>query len=160
MKKLALLGFVVLFISVSGVNAQNRTTYNSSSNYNTAVGIKFYPGAISVKHFINDNTALEGLGYFWSKGVRITGLYEIHGDINTVAGLKWYIGPGAHVGFYDAKYGGATSVGVDGVLGLDYKIEAAPINLSVDWQPSFEFGSKGENGFFGNWGGFSVRYTL
>ena len=160
MKKLALLGFVVLFISVSGVNAQNRTTYNSSSNYNTAVGIKFYPGAISVKHFINDNTALEGLGYFWSKGIRITGLYEIHGDINTVAGLKWYIGPGAHVGFYDAKYGGATSVGVDGVLGLDYKIEAAPINLSVDWQPSFEFGSKGENGFFGNWGGFSVRYTL
>ena len=160
MKKLVLLGFVVLFISVSGVNAQNRTSYNSSSNYSTAIGVKFYPGAISVKHFINDNTALEGLGYFWSKGVRITGLYEIHGDINSVAGLKWYIGPGAHVGFYDSKYGGGSSIGVDGVLGLDYKLEGAPINFSVDWQPSFEFGSNGGNGFIGNWGGFSVRYTL
>ena len=160
MNKLILIGFVVLFIYGSGVNAQNRTSYNSSSNYSTAIGVKFYPGAISVKHFINDNTALEGLGYFWSKGVRITGLYEIHGDINSVSGLKWYIGPGAHVGFYDSKYGGGSSIGVDGVLGLDYKLVGAPINLSADWQPSFEFGNRDENGFIGNWGGFSIRYTL
>ena len=160
MNKLILIGIVVLFISISGVNAQSRTSYNSTSNYSTAIGVKFYPGAISVKHFINDNTALEGLGYFWSKGVRITGLYEIHGDINSVAGLKWYIGPGAHVGFYDSKYGGGSSIGVDGVLGLDYKLVGAPINLSADWQPSFEFGNRDENGFIGNWGGFSIRYTL
>ncbi len=160
MKKLVLLGFVVLLISLGVATAQNRTSFNSTSSYTTAVGVKFYPGAISVKHFTNDNTALEGLGYFWNKGVRITGLYEIHGDINAADGLKWYMGPGAHVGFYGSKYGGGTSIGVDGVLGLDYKIVGAPINLSVDWQPSFEFGSKDENGFIGNWGGFSVRYTL
>ena len=160
MKKLVLLGFVVLLISLGVATAQNRTSFNSTSSYTTAVGVKFYPGAISVKHFTNDNTALEGLGYFWNKGVRITGLYEIHGDINAADGLKWYMGPGAHVGFYGSKYGGGTSIGVDGVLGLDYKIAGAPINLSVDWQPSFEFGSKDENGFIGNWGGFSVRYTL
>lgn len=160
MKKLALSIIVVLLFSFGVVNAQNRTSFNATSSYTTAVGVKFYPGAISVKHFTNENTALEGLGYFWNKGIRITGLYEIHGDVSAMNGLKWYMGPGAHVGFYDAKYGGSTSIGVDGVLGMDYKIEGAPINLSVDWQPSFEFGSKDENGFIGNWGGFSVRFTL
>ena len=160
MTKQLLLTLVVFFIFKGAATAQNRSSFNSSSNYTTAVGVKFYPGAITVKHFINDNTALEGLGYFWNKGFRITGLYEIHGDFKTVDGLKWYMGPGAHVGFYDTKYGGGSSIGVDGVLGLDYKLEGAPINLSVDWQPSFEFGKKDENGFIGNWGGFSIRYTL
>ena len=28
------------------------------------------------------------------------------------------------------------AIGVDGVLGLDYKISGAPINVSLDWQPS------------------------
>ncbi len=160
MKKLLWLFFCFLLIAVRFATAQNRTSINSSTNYTTAIGVKFYPGAISVKHFTNDNTAIEALGYFWSKGVRITGLYEIHGDINSLIGLKWYVGPGAHLGFYQAKYGGGNSIGVDGVLGLDYKIEGAPINLSIDWQPSFEFGNRDENGFIGNWGGFSIRYTL
>lgn len=160
MTKLFLLTLVVLFFFVIQAGAQNQPSFNSSSSYTTAVGVKFYPGAISVKHFINDNKALEGLGYFWTKGFRITGLYEIHGDIKTVDGLKWYMGPGVHVGFYDNKYGGGSSIGVDGVLGLDYKLGGAPINLAVDWQPSFEFGNKAENGFTGNWGGFSIRYAL
>ena len=160
MNKLALSIIFILLISLGVANGQNRSSFNASSSYTTALGVKFYPGAISVKHFTNENTAFEGLGYFWNKGVRITGLYEIHGDVNAMDGLKWYVGPGAHVGFYDTKFGGGTSIGVDGVLGLDYKIVGAPINLSVVWQPSFEFGSKDENGFIGNWGGFSVRYTL
>ena len=160
MTKLLLMSFVVFFIFKGVATAQSQSSINSTSSYTTAVGVKFYPGAISVKHFIKGNNALEGLGYFWNKGFRVTGLYEIHGDINSVAGLKWYMGPGAHVGFYDTKYGGGSSIGVDGVLGLDYKLEGAPINLSADWQPSFEFGNRDENGFIGNWGGFSIRFTL
>jgi hypothetical protein len=34
----------------------------------------------------------------------------------------------------------ALTIGIDGVLGLDYKFNGAPINVSIDWQPSFEFG--------------------
>ena len=160
MRKGMFLSVVVLLIAATSVSAQKRTNYNTSESYQTALGVKFYPGAITIKHFINDNTALEGLGYFWERGGRITGLYEIHGDINDVAGLKWYIGPGAHLGFYNTKYGGGTSIGVDGVLGLDYKFQGAPINLSLDWQPSFEFGNNYGNGFSGNWGGFAIRYTF
>ncbi|MBL0358914.1 MAG: hypothetical protein IPP72_19510 [Chitinophagaceae bacterium] len=160
MRKAIYLTVLITALGIITVTAQKRSSSYSSQSYTTALGVKFYPGAVSLKHFVNNTTALEGLGYFWNKGFRITGLYEIHGNINGAPGLKWYIGPGAHVGFYNDKYGGATSVGIDGVLGLDYKINAAPINLSLDWQPSFEFGNKYGNGFAGNWGGFAVRYTF
>ncbi|CAN5555408.1 hypothetical protein BH11BAC5_BH11BAC5_33350 [soil metagenome] len=161
MRKVFFIAAITLLVSATAFGQRGgHTDYNTSDSYTTAVGVKFYPGALTIKHFVNDNTALEGLAYFWNRGARITGLYEIHGNINGVDGLKWYIGPGAHVGFYNTKYGGGSSVGVDGVLGLDYKIEGAPINLSLDWQPSFEFGNNYGNGFSGNWGGFAIRYTF
>jgi hypothetical protein len=157
MRKAIFFSVVFAVMAVATVKAQK----SSGQDYTTAVGVKFYPGAITLKHFLNtDNRALEGIGYFWDKGFRITGLYEIHGDINDVSGLKWYIGPGAHLGFYNNKFGGGTSIGVDGVIGLDYKFNDVPINLSLDWQPSFEFGSNYGNGFSGNFGGLSIRYTL
>lgn len=156
MKKKFLSAAVVVLMAISGASAQN----TSSTDYRTALGVKFYPGAITLKHFIKDNVALEGLGYFYNNGTRITGLYEFHFDIASVDGLKWYVGPGAHIGFYNTKYGGGSSIGIDGVLGLDYKIRTAPINLSLDWQPSFEFGNNFGNGFGGSWGGLAIRYVF
>ncbi len=153
-------GFVLaVFILAAQLSFAQSSTTNSSS-YKTAVGVKFYPGAVSVKHFVNDQAAIEGLGYFFNRGVRVTGLYEFHFDIEGAKGLKWYAGPGAHLGFYNNKYGGGSFAGIDGVLGLDYKVNTAPLNFSLDWQPSFEFGNGYQNGFTGNWGGFAIRYTL
>ncbi len=135
------------------------------SSYQTALGLKFYPGAFSIKHFTQPKRALEGLVYFWNYGFRFTGLYEIHGNIEGAAGLKWYIGPGAHIGAWNKdwkdRYPGrdnGVAIGLDGVLGLDYKISGAPINLSIDWQPSFNI--IGYTYFESGWGGFAVRYTL
>lgn len=149
-------------------NAQRTATKRSSnstgsSNYTTALGVKFLDGAgITLKHFVNDKAAIEGVGYFWNRGARITGLYELHFDIAGADGLKWYVGPGAHIGFYNNKYsdkfGNRSFGGVDGVLGLDYKVKAAPLNFSLDWQPSFEFGE--DRGFIGSWGGFAIRFTF
>lgn len=158
MKKTIVLLVAVFFITVMSVNAQSSSA--NSTTYTTALGVKFYPTGITLKHFLTSNHALEGIGYFYNYGTRITGLYEIYGDINNAPGLRWYIGPGAHVGFYNTKYGGGSSAGVDGVLGLDYKVTNAPLNLSLDWQPSFEFGDNFNNGFSGGWGGFGVRYTF
>ena len=146
----------VLFIT-SAVQAQSKST--NSTSYTTALGVKVWDGGgISLKHFFNSQNAGELIGYFWRNGVRITGLFEIHGDINGAAGLKWYIGPGAHIGFYNSKYDDGAFAGIDGVLGLDYKFNGAPINISLDWQPSFEFGDG--RGFYGGWGGLGVRYTF
>ena len=134
-------------------------------SYQTAVGVKFWPGAISVKHFIQDNAALEGLASFWDHGFRFTGLYELHGDISGAPGLKWYVGPGAHIGWYNGGWyhgdyyyrDGGLSLGIDGVLGLDYKINGAPIALSLDIQPYLELIN---HTYVDVWGGLGVRYTF
>lgn len=154
MTKKHFLSVLILILCATKIHAQAL-----GSTYKTAVGVKFYPAGISVKHFTKPNVALEGIAYFWPRGSRFTGLYEFHGNIENAKGLKWYAGPGAHIGLYRNRYyGGGTSIGVDGVLGLDYKIKSVPFNVSLDWQPSFEFGNYA--GFDGDFGGFAIRYTL
>jgi len=152
----------MLFVAVFGFAS---IAQNNSSSYTTAVGVKFYPAGITLKHFTGNNRALEGIAYLWDNGFRFTGLYEIHGDINGAEGLKWYVGPGAHIQFWNDKWkkayparDGGIGIGVDGVLGLDYKIKGAPLNFSLDWQPSFNF--VGYTYFEGGWGGFAIRYTF
>ncbi|MBA4198816.1 MAG: hypothetical protein C0459_14805 [Chitinophaga sp.] len=155
MKKITLItSFFLLFAIVS--NAQE---INTGSSYKTAIGVKVFDGGgVSLKTFVKNNTALEGLLYFWNKGTRVTGLYEIHGDIAGAEGLKWYVGPGAHLAFYNSNYGGGAVIGVDGVLGLDYKIKGIPLNISFDWNPNVDFGST--NGFNAGAGGLGIRYTF
>ena len=149
-------GCIALFIAVIS-QAQSKSA--AGSTYQTALGVKVWDGGgISFKHFMNGNNAVELISYFWSRGMRITGLYEIHGPITGATGLQWYIGPGAHAGFYNSKNGDGVFIGIDGVLGLDYKFTGAPINVSLDWQPSFEFGDG--HGFAGSWGGLGIRYTF
>jgi len=158
MKKiLAVTAFVLL-------TASSALTQNLGSSYKNALGVKVYPGGVSYKHFFNERNAGELLGYFWTNGFRVTGLYEIHNDIRGAEGLKWYIGPGAHIGVFYTKYKNAypaatgSYAGIDGVLGLDYKIKGAPLNVSIDWQPSFTFGDY--LGFDGGWGGLGIRYAF
>ena len=159
MKKILFLLLVVALVSIKA-NAQSM-----GYTYKTAIGVKVWPGSISVKTFTQPNKGLEGLAYFWNNGVRFTGLYEIYGDINGAEGLKWYVGPGAHIGFWNKNWkddhkekNAGVGIGIDGVLGLDYKINGAPINISLDWQPSFNF--VGDIYFEGGWGGLGVRYAF
>ncbi len=163
-KSIILIVAAMAITSTTSAQRSKSSRYAAGNAYTTALGVKFYPGAISIKNFIKETHALEGLGYFWERGARITGLYEIHNDINGVDGLRWYVGPGAHIGFYNEwkynnkVYKGGSYFGIDGVLGLDYKFPNAPLNLSLDWQPSFEFGYG--PGFTGNWGGLGIRYVI
>ncbi len=161
MNKVIILSLLILSFSIAESGAQS-----TGRTYTTALGVKFYPGAgVTVKHFVKSNAALEGIAYFWKDGVRITGLYEFHGDINGAPGLKWYVGPGVHISTWNEKWrgryperSGNASFGIDGVLGLDYKFNGAPINMSIDWQPSFDLGTY--SSFNGNWGGIAIRYTF
>lgn len=157
MKKLFLLVITIgLFI---GANAQAM-----GPEYNTAIGFKFSPSAITFKNFVQQNRAIEVLGYFWSDGFRLTGLYEWHGDFNSANGLKWYAGGGAHLDFWNKKYrdrrenAASVAPGIDGVIGLDYKFNGAPINISLDWQPSLTFASN--DNFASNWIGVALRFAF
>ncbi len=154
-----------LFMIFLLVNVSLNAQVNMSSHYQTAIGVKLYPGAVSVKHFISKAKAVEGLGYISPDGFRVTGLYELQFPLGQVDGLQWFVGGGAHLGIWSdtwkTKYPGRTNgmaLGVDGILGIDYKITGAPLNISFDWQPSFNL--IGYNYFEGGWGGLAIRYTF
>lgn len=172
-KQFVFISLISMFF-LTTVSAQKSRSFNSSS-YTTALGIKLFPepnggaGAVTFKHFLHEGAAVEALGYFWQRGGRLTGLYEFHWDIQGAQGLKWFVGPGVHIAFYndknyrydDRRYGGRyTTAGLDGIIGLDYKFNKIPLNLSIDWQPSFEFGNERYNGFGGEFAGVAVRYTF
>jgi hypothetical protein len=155
---------LILFLAVTFVVTGQLSAQSMGSSYQTAIGVKFWPGALSIKHFVSDNRALEGLVSFWDRGFRVTGLYEIHGDFSDVPGLKWYVGPGLHVGAYNGNVyhdhyyaSGDPSLGIDGILGVEYKFNVAPIALSVDVQPYLELLG---HPYIDVWGGLGVKYTF
>ena len=153
MKKL-----LILLVIITMVSLQTSYSQDNSSSYSTAIGVKLYPGTITLKRSIDGNKYLEGQAAFFNKGFRATVLYEFHNDINAVEGLRWYYGAGPHLGFYNSRYyNGNTLLGVDGILGLDYKLSGTPLNFSLDWQPSFEFG---DGSGFDGWGGLAVRIAF
>lgn len=156
MKKVnQLMFFLLMLLSIQEVAAQNVKVPKPS--YKTGVGLKFFPLGITVKSMTTKKTAIEFLGYFHD-GFRVTGLYEYHGIINEEKNLKWYIGGGGHIGFADNDNGSDAKLGVDGIIGLDYKFLHLPLNISLDWQPSFGLGD--ESSFTGNWGGIGARFCF
>lgn len=141
-----------------------------SQNYNSAIGLRLgYPVSVTYKHFISEPGAIEVFAGFrsWTyyRWFNVAGLYEHNFPISGVEGLNWYVGGGASAFFwsYDDLFvgddGSNTSIGIMGVLGLDYKFESAPVNLSVDWMPLFFLNGYG-NGFGGGYGALSARYVL
>lgn len=110
-----------------------------------AVGVRLGIGnGITYKTFIAEHRAVDFSLYFSSgrdySTFRLTGLYEIHTNTDITPGLLWYYGGGASVGSRRSKRidTSDTLLSVNGVVGLDYKFERAPINLSLDWQASVE----------------------
>jgi hypothetical protein len=158
MKKLLLV--VVCLSALNFAFAQNKTA--NSTSYKSAAGVKVWDGgALNLKTFLKEEKeALEFIGFFYNGGVRITGLYEWHGNLSTEGELKWYAGGGAHVNLFKVGGVSGTRVGIDGIVGLDYKFKQMPLNVALDWQPAYEFGKDNTGGFSGNWGGLAVRYTF
>jgi len=144
-------------------------TTTSAQEYESALGARLgYPLSASYKTFLGgSNNAFEayagfrnfGAGYSW---FTISGAYQIHKPIEDVEGLQWYFGGGASVYFWSFDFttdSSTTTFGLQGYLGLDYKFEDYPINLSLDWIPTI-FLSGFDSGFGGGYGSLGVRYVL
>lgn len=146
----------------------------TAQEYRTAVGARLgYPLSLSIKHFLNDNGhAVEAYvgtrGWGYGRWVNVSAGYQIHKplDIEGLEGLHWYYGGGATVFFwnYDNAFAfdddySSTAIGIQGYLGLDYAFDDAPVNISVDWIPTFSFNGY-LSGFGGGYGSVGVRYIL
>ncbi|MBL7807510.1 MAG: hypothetical protein JNN28_06845 [Saprospiraceae bacterium] len=148
-------------------------TAQGQSTYKSAIGLRLgYPAAVSYKHFLNEKGAVEAFvgfrGYVYARVINIGAMYQHHTPIAEVEGLQWYIGGGAGAWLwtYDNDYNfGADyngfNLAIMGCGGLDYKFADLPLNLSVDWVPTFVLGdSYYSSGFGFGYGALSARYTL
>ncbi len=145
-----------------------------AQDYKTAVGARLgYPLSASLKYVLNDNgSAIEAYvgtrGWGYGRYVSVSAAYQIHKplDIEGLDGLYYYFGGGATIAFwnyaddffFDDDYS-TTAIGIQGYLGLDYAFEDTPINLTVDWIPTFFVNGYG-NGFGGGYGSVGIRYIL
>ena len=141
-----------------------------AQDYRTGIGLRVgLDWGFSVKHFLNENQAIEGIvGSRW-KGFIITSLYEFENPAFNIPGLAWYYGVGAHLGFwkennYDIYWwesdhtGGYTVLGADAIMGIGYTFNNVPFNISIDWKPAINFA--GYVGFWGDMGAITVRYAI
>ncbi len=141
-------------------------SFSNAQDYNTGIGLRVgYTNGITIKHFVSSKTALEGIISSRWRGVQITGLYEYQSHFNNADRLNWFIGFGGHIGFWEGQYvkwgdsgTNYTVVGLDGILGMEYNFREVPINIGIDWKPSFNV--FGYSGFWGDGGALSIRYIF
>ncbi|PPK85151.1 hypothetical protein CLV84_2043 [Neolewinella xylanilytica] len=143
----------------------------SAQDFKSAAGVRLgYPFSVSYKTFITETNALEAyVGFRSYSGVAnwisINGAYQVHNDIAELEGLQWYYGGGAGAQFwsYDFDASGSTTFSVSGYLGLQYTFADTPVTASIDWVPTYFFGSSSYgafNSFGGGYGALAVRYVL
>lgn len=141
----------VMLVSAMAVSAQD---------YNWAIGVRGggESAGLTVKKGMGGNaldfTANWGLGD--ASYLCVQGLYEWQYDL--VSDLDWYWGVGAHVGMWDFANDGGLWLGVDAVIGLEYKFPSLPLAISVDYRPGFNV-LPDTNVGWGNWG-FGLKFCF
>lgn len=154
---------VIAFLCCLQLQAQS-VEVTSGSSYKQALGIKFPLGiSATYKKFVTNNNSFEAVATFWKKGFRAAAFYEFNFySFEDVPNLSWFVGPGVHAGAWREEYSkifdNKLDIGIDGIIGFDYKFDNVPINVSVDWQPAVTV--VGSAGFTPSYGGIGVRYTF
>lgn len=163
-KQFTLVMALMLITTFSAVQAQD---------YKSAIGGKLGYGLIATyKTFLTESSAVDIFGGIRWGGFVVGAYWEKHYPIASVDNLQWYWGLGGSLTTWDYGVGitndNYTEIGLSGVLGLDYTFDDIPLNLSVDWAPTFVvydtwdniYGSYGGNRFRGGYGALSARYII
>lgn len=148
MKQLLIAAVIIMgLVSVNSLQAQEQQIKEPSNQpeYKMAIGIRLSSApamvnnSISFKYFMNNRAAIEALVSFGDP-LAFGALIEFHNPLST-SGLQWFYGAGGYLGF-SKEYNPnkqiderKTYFGGQGVVGLDYKFQNIPLNLSLDWKP-------------------------
>ena len=137
---LAILIAILAFTSVA--SAQSRS-----------LGIRAtYGGELSYQHNTGAASFFEAdLGFAIKDGFVLTGIYDF--ILGQSGGFAFYAGPGAQLCFYNTEEYSGIGLGVAGQLGVEYVFPSAPIGISFDWRPRFDF-------IHGGFGYSSVAFAL
>lgn len=155
--------FTILCLTVIATLAIQSTS--KAQGYDNAIGGRFgAANGVTFKTTLGGNKMLDIIANFRSNNnynyFRVTGLYEVYKPIANAAGLNYYYGIGGSIGSVKYKPYNSSDLylSVDGVLGLDYKFDDAPINISLDWKPAIELTP--DTNFDASGVGLSLRFTF
>lgn len=117
-----------------------------------AIGLRIGGGAeLSYQHNVGANFIEADLGLASFKNPQVTATYNFN-IAEFGQGFKFYAGPGIGLGFAESLM-----VGVAGQAGVEYNFASAPVNISVDVRPYFDFMGVGLVGWYPHIG---VRYNF
>ena len=146
--------------TISGNDANGSgLSINKSAYYRTAIGLRAgETSGLTLKRFSGTGRAVEGIIGMWPSGLSLSVLYEAYASAGTT-GLSWYYGAGGHAAFetsrliytaydyagryYSYRTLGSMGLGVDGIIGLEYKVLPIPFALSFDLKPFLEINTSG-----------------
>ncbi|MCD7962448.1 MAG: hypothetical protein LUF90_02610 [Rikenellaceae bacterium] len=130
---------IILAVTVTG--------FCSAQDYNWGIGVRGGAVAtgITAKVSIDGQNAVEGI-LSLVNGVNFYGLYERHMPVIS-SGFSFYYGAGGNIGSWKRHSNKKFTVGIDGIIGLEYKIREVPLAFSVDYKPGLNF--IGHSGFRG-----------
>ena len=155
MKKLFLFATVALLT----VAAQDALAQKKVVGGEWAVGARFGGSSgLSLKKYGGYNTsAIEFIaGWNFDKnadGFTISGLWEKLAPLSGKGQVSAIFGLGPTMSFGDPFRLGAT-----GIIGFDWRLKAVPVNMQIDWAPTFFF--VGGTHFSATNVAYTVRYIL
>jgi len=147
-----------------------------SQFYTKEVGIRCgYSGGITFRVNLDENLSYEGQLSYRDKGAIFTMIRQQHQEIgmDRLGNWEFLYGFGAHAGFYftdsykilfrEIYFGReifTPVAGMDGYVGIDYKLTELPMSFGVSFQPHMEISLKQVFGI-NLWDfGFHVRYMF
>ena len=127
----------------------------AAQKYITAAGVRLGGGnyGLTVQQLVARRVTIEGLAGLREREYSGTVLAEYHFGILGPS-LNYYFGAGGHLG-HNKDTGGFR--GLDGLVGVEYKVAFLPLALSFDFKPSLEFGGDDYARFPT---AFSIRYVF
>jgi len=110
-----------------------------SQDYKASAGVRLGTYfSVSVKSFISEKGALEGIGGISRVGgqslITVGAFFKIHNQFaSDIPTLKWYFGGGSFVALGSSDIN--TNVALTAIIGLEYTFDSSPINIFIDGIP-------------------------
>jgi len=162
----------VLLLAIVTLIAYEANAQNYTRDCGFRLGDQFSAG---YRQFLDDEQAIEGMFSVGRRGVRITLLKEHSwpalGHISENLFFKY--GYGAHAGFryidryrvlnrtYELdEYMFVPLIGLDGMIGIEYRFPRFPVLVGVDIKPYFEYSTVQIFSLYLNSIGLSIKYRF
>lgn len=128
--------FTILAIIALAASASAQNALGARINVDYDADLDF--GAeLSYQHGFSDNNRLEldfgWLGHKHHSEISATGIYQW--TFNIVGNFGWFIGVGGNIGIWTSSNYTDVTLSVCGQGGIEYKFDAVPLRLSLDYRP-------------------------